>query len=185
MSFEVPLFYLNYFLLICTIIDKYGQGIEMQSLWLEHVIFQWVVSGREGLQTDITCQPALRTTSPLTDSSPVASWMSQRTTSTSHRHALYKAWEKNSSKLKTEAIRKGDGGQRWLWENLLATKNKKGSLIAPQHEGKKTRAQKSLWLIKRSLRERSAKDKFVFFFSPRQRALSSQGMCGWFFRCHL
>ncbi len=47
------------------------------------------------------------------------------------RHALYKAWEtereqkKTSGKLKTEAIRKGDGGQRGLWENVLATKNKK------------------------------------------------------------
>lgn len=62
---------------------------------------------------------------------------------------------------------------------MLATKNKKGSLITPQSEGKKTRAQKSLWLIKRSLREHSAKDKFVFFLSPRQQASFSQGMSGW------
>ncbi len=102
-----------------------------------------------------------------------------------HRHALYKAWEKNSSKLKTEAIRKGDGGQRGLWENLLATKNKKGSLIAPQHEGKKTRAQKSLWLIKRSLRERSAKDKFVFFLLAEAASVILSGDVRLVFRCHL
>lgn len=102
-----------------------------------------------------------------------------------HRHALYKAWEKNSSKLKTEAIRKGDGGQRGLWENLLATKNKKGSLIAPQHEGKQTRAQKSLWLIKRSLRERSAKDKFVFFLLTEAASVILSGDVRLVFRCHL
>jgi len=52
-------------------------------------------------------------------------------------------------------------------------------LITPQREGKKTRAQKWLWFIKRSLRERSAKDKFVFSFPPRQRASFSQGKSSW------
>lgn len=146
----------------------HGQGIEMQSLWLDNVIFS------------VSCVSRLiLPVSPLSDN-PSADWQLtcgklDELENREHqpRHALYKAWEtereqkKNTSgKLKTEAIRKGDGGQRGLWENLLATKNKKGSLIAPQHDRKKTRAQKLLWLIKRSLTERSAKDKLVF--SPRR-----------------
>ncbi len=149
-------------------IRRHGQGIEMQSLWLDNVIFP------------VSCVSRLiLPVSPLSDN-PSADWQLTRgkldePENREHqpRHALYKAWEtereqkkKTSGKLKTEAIRKGDGGQRGLWENVLATKNKKGCLIAPQHEGKKTRAQKLLWLIKRSLTERSAKDNS--FFSPRR-----------------
>ncbi len=139
----------------------------MQSLWLDNVIFP------------VSCVSRLiLPVSPFSDN-PSADWQLTRgkldePENREHqpRHALYKAWEtereqkKTSGKLKTEAIRKGDGGQRGLWENVLATKNKKGCLIAPQHEGKKTRAQKLLWLIKQSLTERSAKDNS--FFSPRR-----------------
>lgn len=102
-----------------------------------------------------------------------------------HRHALYKAWEKNSSKLKTEAIRKGDGGQRGLWENLLATKNKKRQFDRSTTWRKEDESSEVAVVDKAEPKGAFSERQVCFFLLTEAASVILSGDVWLVFRCHL